>query len=603
MSLLQEIDLGKDFEPFQFFTNNFGFVPNLFRAQSLLPRVLTAETDLTRLLLVEAGELPPIQKQSILLLVAGARQNTYSFTLYWNTLQALGVAAEQLRAMVIDHHNAGLAAQDVKLLDFALKLTHHPLWIGQSDFDSLRDRGLRDEQILEAELMAAYEIFSSTLCVGLQPEADFERQDIPLRHRNNSFSPSLGLKATAPYLRTVLLAEDFGPYGFFKEKMGFVPSFFRAQTMRPDLIESQARALDAVLLPDDILSRVQKEYIFLVISAANLNTYCVANHCGLLRGLGIPDDRSDQIAFNHHDAGLSDRDVVLLDFALNLTQRPAEFSVRNIETLRLQEFSEEQILEAVVLSGFANFINTMNVALGVQPDFEPKHVFEAEHLAVREDLQALGEISLRKVNLSDAAASLSDEDASVVARVCAGDVQAFEDLVRRHGGRVYRTLISITGRPDDAEDYCQNVFLKAFRSLGSFEGTAKFSTWLTRIAINEGIERSRKLKQFESLDESAAGADEDFRPRQVQAWADDPERLYSKKETREIVEREIMKLPAKYRLAVMLRDIEDLSNDEAAAALELGHGAFKSRLLRGRLMLREALAAQFRKSGEGTAHV
>jgi RNA polymerase sigma-70 factor (ECF subfamily) len=105
------------------------------------------------------------------------------------------------------------------------------------------------------------------------------------------------------------------------------------------------------------------------------------------------------------------------------------------------------------------------------------------------------------------------------------------------------------------------------------------------------------------LDDNARIDEEDCRPRQVQAWVDDPEQLYSHKEMREIVEKEMMKLPSKYRVAVILRDIELLSNQEAAASMNLGLEAFKSRLLRGRLALREALAPQFRIKREGVARV
>ena len=84
-----------------------------------------------------------------------------------------------------------------------------------------------------------------------------------------------------------------------------------------------------------------------------------------------------------------------------------------------------------------------------------------------------------------------------------------------------------------------------------------------------------------------------LRPRQIRAWSDDPEQLYSKSETRSLVEQGVLKLPAKYRVVLMLRDIEQLSIEEAAAALNLGIPALKSRHWRGRLMLREALTPHF----------
>ena len=184
-----------------------------------------------------------------------------------------------------------------------------------------------------------------------------------------------------------------------------------------------------------------------------------------------------------------------------------------------------------------------------------------------------------------------DADSGLVARVQGGDVDAFEELLARHQRRVYRTLIGITGNPEDAEDGTQNAFLKAFQHIREFQGGSRFSTWLMRIAINEGLERLRRRKSTESLDEEEG--EEGFRPRRVQDWRDNPEELYSKNELRELVEGEIMKLPAKYRVVVMLRDIEELSTEEAAEALGLGLAALKTRLLRGRLMLRETLAPHF----------
>ena len=95
---------------------------------------------------------------------------------------------------------------------------------------------------------------------------------------------------------------------------------------------------------------------------------------------------------------------------------------------------------------------------------------------------------------------------------------------------------------------------------------------------------------MESLDEPF---DEELRPRQIHAWTDDPERLYSRAEMRSLVENGVMSLPAKYRVALILLDLEQLSLEEAAAALGLGIPAIKARRLRGRLKLREALAPHF----------
>ena len=177
--------------------------------------------------------------------------------------------------------------------------------------------------------------------------------------------------------------------------------------------------------------------------------------------------------------------------------------------------------------------------------------------------------------------------------------EAFEVLVERHSKRVYRTLVGLLGSPEEARDAMQDTFLKAFQHLAGFQGRSKFSTWLLRIASNAGLQRLRERRPMESLDYDGPEGEEGFRPRQVRAWTDDPEQLYSQAEVRSLVENCLKKLPAKYRVVVLLRDFEQLSAEDAAAALGLGVPALKSRLLRGRLMLREALAPYFAKSPTG----
>jgi RNA polymerase sigma-70 factor (ECF subfamily) len=272
-----------------------------------------------------------------------------------------------------------------------------------------------------------------------------------------------------------------------------------------------------------------------------------------------------------------------LDFALKLAVRPLEISREDIELLRRHAFTEEQILEAVVMSSVSSFLNTLQMGLGTTPDFAPRRVFRP--------------VPQNKVHLSGPIPHPtnegvpSDPDADSVARVQRGDLDAFEELINRHSRRVYRTLVGALGNPDEARDAMQDTFLKAFQHLGDFQGRSKFSTWLVSIASNTGLQRLRERKNLESLDEGSG--DEGFCPRQVRAWTDNPEQIYAKTEMRDLVENGVRQLPAKYRVVVMLRDIEQLSTEEAAAALGLGIPAFKARLIRGRLMLREALAPHF----------
>ena len=196
---------------------------------------------------------------------------------------------------------------------------------------------------------------------------------------------------------------------------------------------------------------------------------------------------------------------------------------------------------------------------------------------------------------------MQDPDAELVAQAQDGKLEAFEELVRRHSQLIYRTLTAILGNPADAQDAMQDALLSAFKHIGEFQGRSKFSTWLVSIARNTALQRLRGRKNVESLDEGEYDEDEDFRPRQVRDWQDNPEQCYSKSEMRQLVERGILALPAKYRVVVMLRDIEQLSTDEVARQLELSVPAVKVRLLRGRLMLREWLSPHFIANVRGTA--
>jgi RNA polymerase sigma-70 factor (ECF subfamily) len=170
-------------------------------------------------------------------------------------------------------------------------------------------------------------------------------------------------------------------------------------------------------------------------------------------------------------------------------------------------------------------------------------------------------------------------------------LNAFSELVNLYGRRIYRALVSSLGNPDEALEAMQDSFLKAFQGLTQFQGRSRFSTRIVAIATNAGIQRLRERVPCEGLDEDAHDR-QGFRPRQIQAWTDNPEQLYSKQQRRVLVETAVRRLPAKYRVVVMLRDIEGVPTEDAAAALQLTVPALKARLLRGRLMLRETLSAQ-----------
>ncbi len=584
MAYLEAAELPPDYPLFQVLRERLGFVPAIFAAQSLLPRAIEAQASIAGAFLLGPGALPCIRKEEILVAVAAARRNLYCAAVHANFLETLGCPAEEIEVIAVGNYR-GFAEPRAALLDFSVRLALSPTSIGPADFERLRSLAFGDEEILETVQTAALAQFHCTLSTGLGVEPEFALPP-PLQRamaangaRADTAFPS-GHRAPGPYLRAIEMSpETFAPFAFLKSSFGFVPKIFRAQTLKPESLEAQAQAIRDILLTEDVLTRRQKEYILLVISAANLNTYCVAVHCEMLRALGVPSDTSDQIAVDHRQSELSEADKALLDAALKLAMRPEEFGEADARLLRAHGFSDRQILEAIVMAALTSFLNTLQMGLGTRPDFRPRRDFLAERAA------------------APPPPPNEDPDAALVARARSGDMEAFEALVVKHQARIFRMLAGLTGNAEDAEDCCQAAFVNVFRRLADFAGASRFSTWLTRIAINEGLERLRRRRPTENLDEGPE-ADE-FRPSHIGAWVEDPERLYAREEMRRIVRQELAKLPVRYRTAVMLRDIEQLSTAEAAAALDVPVATLKTRLLRGRLMMREALAVYFAAGSAG----
>src|SRR6202795_225050 len=181
-----------------------------------------------------------------------------------------------------------------------------------------------------------------------------------------------------------------------------------------------------------------------------------------------------------------------------------------------------------------------------------------------------------------------------------GDVSAFEELVKRYDRNVFRIAQHITQNREDAEDVVQDAFLKAYSNLEQFQGQSKFYTWLVRIAVNAALMklRRRRPERMVSLDEEVKTEDDSL-PREVADWSPNPEQQYNQAELREILTRTIQGLPSGCRTVFVLRDVEGLSTEETAQALELSIPAVKSRLLRARLQLRERLSRFFQKRASG----
>jgi RNA polymerase sigma-70 factor, ECF subfamily len=191
------------------------------------------------------------------------------------------------------------------------------------------------------------------------------------------------------------------------------------------------------------------------------------------------------------------------------------------------------------------------------------------------------------------------DESALVARAKAGDVEAFSELVKHYDRRVFRMAKQITQNDDDAEDVLQETFLKAYTHLDNFQGNSKFYTWVVRIAVNEALMKLRKRRSDRTvpLDEPI-DTGEDEMVREIAVWDQNPEDTYSREELGALLDEAIQSLRPAYRTVFILRDIEELSIEETAEALNLSISAVKSRLLRARLQLREKLTRQFKQKGD-----
>jgi RNA polymerase sigma-70 factor, ECF subfamily len=183
---------------------------------------------------------------------------------------------------------------------------------------------------------------------------------------------------------------------------------------------------------------------------------------------------------------------------------------------------------------------------------------------------------------------LSDEE--VVARVLAGETGTFEIIMRRYNQRLYRVARAILCNDGEAEDVMQDAYVRAYEHLDQFAGRAKFSTWLTRIAVHEALARQHRRNRYKDL-ESMSEQEGDPMDR-FASLALNPEQQASNSEIRRLLEEAVEKLPEAYRAIFILRDVEDMSTSDAAHALEITEENVKVRLYRARALLRKSLYAR-----------
>jgi RNA polymerase sigma-70 factor (ECF subfamily) len=194
---------------------------------------------------------------------------------------------------------------------------------------------------------------------------------------------------------------------------------------------------------------------------------------------------------------------------------------------------------------------------------------------------------MQAMNASESS-PMTDEE--IVARVCAGEVPLFEVLMRRHNQRVYRAARAILGDDHEAEDVMQDAYVRAYEHLRDFEGRARFTTWITRIAVHEALARAKRAKRFHPLDASSE------EPTMSSPGTPTPEQSASDGEMRAVLEHAIDALPEDFRAVFVLRAIEEMSGSEAAECLGIPEETVKTRLHRARARLQEAILASIEPS-------
>jgi RNA polymerase sigma-70 factor (ECF subfamily) len=188
--------------------------------------------------------------------------------------------------------------------------------------------------------------------------------------------------------------------------------------------------------------------------------------------------------------------------------------------------------------------------------------------------------------------SVRERESNLLQRAGRGDKEAFYLLVQPCERGLFATAMAILKNPADAEEAAQEAVLKAFMNVGRFRGESKFSTWITQICVNEARLKIRKARKhlYDSIDEPESGEDGEYFPRDFADWREIPSEALQRKELQVALKRALDELPEKYRTVLILRDIQQLSIEETAQVLGLSPANVKTRLLRARLQMRDALA-------------
>lgn len=184
------------------------------------------------------------------------------------------------------------------------------------------------------------------------------------------------------------------------------------------------------------------------------------------------------------------------------------------------------------------------------------------------------------------------DDASLIARVAAGERPAFELLMRRHNRRLYRLARAVLGEDAEAQDALQDAYLSAYRSIGQFRGEAALSTWLSRLVLHACAARQRRSLRRQNIVPIVSADTHMDAIAAVADTAETPDRLVARSQIRSVLERKVSELPEIFRVVFVLRSVEEMTVEEIAATLSVPAETVRSRHFRAKGMLREALARE-----------
>ena len=189
-------------------------------------------------------------------------------------------------------------------------------------------------------------------------------------------------------------------------------------------------------------------------------------------------------------------------------------------------------------------------------------------------------------------AGADSDDRALVKRLCAAEEAAYEELLRRFEHPIYNLMCRLTDHPEDGADVTQDVFLKVFRSIGSFRGRSSLKTWIYRIAVNEARNHRRSFLRHRKRE---VRLEPDAQTPGYSEWVPDPSpspfEIVLDQEAEHLIELALSEMNPNFRATLVLRDMEGMAYDEIAEILEISLGTVKSRIMRGREALKERLTA------------